>query len=218
LLANLRPGAVILADRYYCSYFMIALLQRHGMDVVFRLHQLRHVDFRRGRRLGTDDDLVVWDRPVRPEWMDEETYDAMPLHMTLREVRTQGDRPGYRIRELVIATTLTDASSCAAAALTDLYHERWHAELDIRTLKQYLGIDTLRCLTPDTVEKEIWLHVLGYNLVRKVTAQAALAAGLSPRGLSFTAALQAVRASWDRLTTAMGPEQVVLGCIVTACH
>jgi hypothetical protein len=211
MLLDMRPGSVVLADRYYCSYFMIALLQRQGMDVVSRMHQFRTVDFRRGRRLGADDHIVKWVRPVRPDWMDQETYDAMPKTLTVREVRTAVNRPGYRIKELVVVTTLIDEQSYAAEELTDLYHERWHAELDIRSLKQYLGMDVLRCLTPEMVAKEIWVHVLGYNLVRKVTAQAAAAKGLSPRGMSFTASLQAVRAAWDRLTTASSAQGSVLG-------
>jgi len=211
LLDDLRPGTVLLADRYYCSYFLVALALSRGVDVVFRLHQRRGVDFRRGRRLGTDDHVVVWHKPARPEWLDAETYAAMPATLTVREVRTQVRRPGYRIKELVVVTTPTDATADAKEELTDLYHERWPVELDIRSLKQYLGMDQLRCKTPFMVEKEIWAHLLAYNLVRKVAAQAALAQGLSPRGLSFTAVVPALRASWDRLTTATAGARLALG-------
>lgn len=211
LLDDLRPGTVLLADRYYCSYFLVALALSRGVDVVFRLHQRRGVDFRRGRRLGADDHVVVWHRPQRPGWLDAASYAALPQTLTVREVRTQVNRPGYRVKELVVVTTLTDGAAYTKDELTDLYHERWHVELDVRSLKQYLGMDFLRCKTPFMVEKEIWAHLLAYNLVRKVAAQAALAQGLSPRGLSFTAALQAVRASWDRLTTAGAAARLALG-------
>jgi Transposase DDE domain len=89
---------------------------------------------------------------------------------------------------------------------TELYHRRWHIELDIRTLKATLQMDQLRCLTPFMVAKEIWVHCLGYNLVRKVAAQAALSAGVSPREISFKATLQVVRGAWQKLTATTGDD------------
>lgn len=202
LLDRLQPGSVVLADRYYCSYFMVALLRQRGVDVVFRLHQRRDVDFRRGRRLGRDDHVVVWHRPQRPEWMDEATYAAMPATLTVREIRTQVAVPGFRVRELVVVTTLLDAATYSQEEITDLYQERWHVELDIRAIKSTLKMDILRCLTPFMLEKEIWATFLGYNLVRKVSCQAALLANKHPRQISFTATLQAVRAGWENSTHA----------------
>jgi hypothetical protein len=210
LLAAMTPGTVLLGDRYYGSYFLIALAQRGGVDSVFRMHQRRRVDFRRGQPLGPDDHVVLWSKPRRPKWMAAETYAALPATLQVREVRTRIDRPGFRIQELVVVTTLTDAVAYPKEALTDLYHERWHVELDIRSLKQYLGMEALRCQTPFMVEKEIWVHLLGYNLVRKVAAPAALEKGLSPRGLSFTATSQALLAAWDRLTTATAATRLAL--------
>jgi hypothetical protein len=204
LLERLPPGSVVLADRHYCSYFMVALLRQRGVDLVFRLHQARVVDFRRGRRLGPDDHIVVWRRPVRPPWMDEETYATMPKTLRVREARTQVTIPGFRVQELVVVTTLLDHRQYRRAAITDLYHERWHVELDIRGIKATLQMETLRCLTPFMVEKEIWATFLGYNLVRKVSCQAALLAKKHPRQLSFTATLQAVRGGWENRTHA-GP-------------
>jgi hypothetical protein len=205
LLHRLAPHTVLLADRFYCSYFLVALLAARGVDVVFRLHQRRDVDFRRGRRLGRDDHLVVWQRPPRPAWMDPETYAGMPATLTVREVRTRVDTPGFRVEELVVVTTLLDSEAYRREEITDLYHERWHVELDIRSIKATLQMERLRCLTPFMIEKEIWATMLGYNLVRKVSCQAALAAGKHPRQISFTATLQAVRGGWESLTLARRP-------------
>jgi putative transposase len=210
LLDRLRPESVLLADRFYCGYFLVALLLERRVGVVFRLHQCRQVDFRRGRRLGRNDHLVVWQRPARPAWMDQEMYDAMPRTLTVREVRTQIATPGCRVRELVVVTTLLDAEEYSAEEITDLYHERWHVELDLRAIKATLQMERLRCLTPFMLEKEIWATFLGYNLVRKVSCQAALAAGKQPRQISFTATLQAVRGGWEGLTHARGPGRRVL--------
>jgi putative transposase len=211
LLDRLRPGDVVLADRHYCSYFMVALLRQRDVDVVFRLHQCRDVDFRRGRRLGRDDHLVVWTRPACPEWMDPATYAVLPATLTVREMRTRVETPGLRVRELVVVTTLLDVEEYRREEVTDLYHQRWHAELDIAAIKVALRMEVLRCQTPAMVEKEIWTTMLGYNLVRKVSCQAALAAGKHPRQISFTATLQAVRQAWTSLTYGTGGARRVLG-------
>jgi putative transposase len=211
LLDRLRPGSVVLADRYYCSYFMVALLGERGVDVVFRLHQCRDVDFRRGRRLGRDDRVVVWQRPQRPDWMDEETYARTPKTLTVREVRTQVRIPGFRAQELVVVTTLLDAVTYSREEIADLYHARWHVELDIRAIKSTLKMETLRCLTPLMMEKEIWATFPGYNLVRKVSCQAALLADKHPRQISFTATPQAVRGGWESRTHARPPGRRALG-------
>jgi putative transposase len=216
LVEGLPKDSIILADRYYCSYFLIALLQAAGVKVVFRLHQRRDVDFRRGRRLGANDHLVVWHKPQRPEWMEPEDYAAIPATLTVREMQTQVRRPGYRVRELTVVTTLCDAEQYPKEDVLDLYHERWHVELDIRSIKAALGMEPLRCLSPFMIEKELWAYWLGYNLVRKVSAQAALAQGLHPREISFTATKQAVLEAWQQLTLSNAPKRLVLGRVLLA--
>jgi Transposase DDE domain len=216
LLGQLRRGDVVVADRYYCSYFMAALLLACGVDVVLRLHQRRRYDFRRGRRLGRYDHVVVWQRPARPAWMDEDTYAQVPKTLEVREIRRRVQEPGSRVQELTLATTLRDAASYPADAIAELYHQRWQIELDIRSLKTTLGLGELRCLTPFMVEKELWLHCLAYNLVRRVAAQAALWSGQSPRSISFKASKQALLGAWDQLSfleEAEAAERAALGLL-----
>jgi putative transposase len=202
LLDDLREVDVLLADRHYCSYWLVAMAQARGKQVVFRMHQRRQYDFRRGRRLGAADHAVTWVRPARPDWMDAATYATMPRSLTVRELRVAVTTPGYRAKELVIVTTLTDERVYAKEDIADLYYRRWHAELDIRAIKQALQLDQLRCRTPEMLEKEIWAHVLGYNLIRKVSCQAAQANGVHPRAVSFTATRQALEATWSSLSQA----------------
>lgn len=128
LFEQLRAGDVVVADRYYCSYFMIALLIQQGVDVVFRLHQLRHYDFRRGRRLGQADHIVAWQRPQRPRWMNRATYASMPETLTVRELRFNVDNPGFRTDEIIVATTLLDDRAYRKEDIADLYHRRWQAK------------------------------------------------------------------------------------------
>jgi DDE family transposase len=202
LLADRNAGDILLADRYYCTYWLVALAQARGVDVVFRLHHLRDYDFRRGERLGPDDHVVSWRRPPCPRWMDEKTYATIPLTLTVRELRVSITTPGCRTPELVVATTLTDAARYPKDDVADLYHERWHVETDIRAIKQSLNIDHLRCQTPFMVEKEIWAHFLGYNLTRKASCQAALLQEVHPRDVSFTATQQTINAARGQLTLA----------------
>lgn len=196
LLDRLEPGSILLADRYYCSYFMIALLQELHIDVVARLHQRRDVDFQRGQRLGKGDHVVTWSKPARPAWMDESTYQRLPASIQIREVYVQVHQPGFRVESLVVVTTLTDATQYPKDDMGELYHHRWLAELDLRAIKVTMGMDVLRCQSPEMVQREIWTCLLAYNLIRQAMLEAALQAERSPRELSFTAALQKVAAAW----------------------
>ncbi|MBN9519155.1 IS4 family transposase [bacterium] len=210
LLRNLAggfdPGDVVLADRGYSSLYDLAGWVARGVDVVVRLHQARRPDFRTGRRLGPGDHVTTWGRPDRPGWVDDATLAGMPRALAVREVAVRVPRRGFRTRRLVVATTLVDAARYPAAAPAELYRARWHAELDLRSLKCTLGVDVLRCRTPEMVRKEFWMHVLAYNLVRAVAARAARGAGVEPREVSFAGTLQAVRAFAERLAGAGAAE------------
>jgi IS4 transposase len=209
LLSALRQGDVVVADRYYCSYWMLALLLSQGVDVVFRKHHLRHSDFRRGLRLGANDHVITWTKPQRPQWMDQATYDSLPETLALREVRTVVTTPGCRVKELIVVTTLCDDGTYSKEEILDLYHERWHAEIDLRSIKTQMKMEILRCKTPEMVRKEIWAHLLAYNLVRKVMAQAAEQHNVTPRQISFAGAMQTLnefRASLLHAAAAELPE------------
>lgn len=169
-------------------------LQERGVEVAARLHQMRRGDFRRGQRLGRDDRLQMWLRPPRPDWMDEATYGRMPEYLRVRVIRVWVEQAGYRSHKIVVATTLLDASRYSRQAIGDLYHRRWHVELDIRSIKQTMKMAELSCKSPDMARKELWAHLLAYNLVRRVMAASAVAAHTSPRQLSMAAALQTLEA------------------------
>ena len=201
LLESFSSGDVALFDRHYCSFLMLALLLSRGVHVCTRMHQRRHVDFRRGKRLGHDDHLIVWTKPPRPDWMDEATYNALPEQLVLRELRYEVHRPGFRVSRITIATTLTDAALYTAEDIAELYGKRWHVELDIRALKQTLNAEHLRCKSPEMVRRELWTKLLAYNLIRTTVAAAAVLHRLEPRQISFTSACQYVLASWSLLSS-----------------
>jgi hypothetical protein len=191
---QLQPGDIALADRFFCNYWVIADSERRGVDVVFRMHQTRKADFRRGRQLGPGDHIVTWPKSPRPDWMSPAEYAAMPAELRLREIRVRIKERTKRTRELVIVTTLLDATKYSASALKDLFRQRWNAELDIRSLKTTMGMEMLRSKRPDTVRKEVAMHLLAYNLIRGVMAEAARGRDVQPRELSFNGARQTIRA------------------------
>lgn len=189
-----QPGDVMLADRLMCAWTEMVLLKQRAVDCVCRLTSHRQADFRRGHRLGQGDHLVKWPKPTKPRSIDRETYDALPEFLMIRECRVRVDQPGFRVQTLVIATTLLDADAFSKDDLAQLYRARWHAELDLRSLKQTLQMDILRCKTPELVRKELWTHILAYNLIRTIMAQAASKHGIEPRSISFKGAVQTLEA------------------------
>ena len=191
LRGRLKPGEILLADSYYSSYPEVAALLAMGVDVVMRQHGGRPSDFRRGRRLGREDHLVEWQRGRnRRAWMSREAFAELPRSIVMRELRVRVDKPGFRTKVFVVVTSLLDAEAYPAEELASLYRQRWHAELDIRSIKQTMRMDVLRCKTPEMVRKEVFAHLLVYNLIRGVMASAADRHGVPPRGLSFQGARQ----------------------------
>ena len=192
LHGNFGPGDLFLLDRCFSGWHDLALLIARGCDVVVRKHQTRRTDFRTGTRLGHDDHLVTWSKTQRPDWMDRETYARLPAELTLREIRVRVRQAGFRSRTIIVVTTLLDPEQYSHADLADLYRQRWQAELHLRSLKDVLGMGELRCKTPHRVRNEILMHLTAYNLIRRVMAAAARAAGTLPRHVSFKGTLQTV--------------------------
>jgi hypothetical protein len=186
----LQEGDVVLADRGFSGWFDLALLLQRAVQTVVRKHQMRPTDFRRGQRLGPDDHLVCWEKPKRPAWMSQEQYEALPDFLTVREVRVWVEQKGFRTKEVIVVTTLLDPETYSATAIASLYRRRWQAELNLRSLKIVMQMDHLRCKTPHRVRNEFYMHLVAYNLIRKVMAMAAAKADLEPWTVSFKGTLQ----------------------------
>jgi len=196
-----REGDLVVFDRCFGSYMMLAQLSGRRIHACTRLHQRRSSDFRKGPRLGKDDHLVTWTRPERPAWMSEQEYAQIPETMTLREVKFHVTEPGHRTKTITVITTLTDPQAYPKEEIAKLYRYRWHAELDIRTIKQTLSLDHIPCKSPAMVQLHVWVTLLAYNLIRKLIATAATVHGKQPRQLGFTRACQTVFSSWMLLST-----------------
>lgn len=195
---SFETGDIVMGDAFFATYFFIAAMQASAVDVVMEQHgsRRRATDFRRGEKLGSRDPLIVIDKPKRrPDWMSEAEYAAAPATLTLRELKA-----GSKI----LVTTLRCPKAASKAALKELYQRRWHIELDIRPIKETLGMGVLSCRTPAMAVKEIWAYLLAYNLIRLMIAQSALLADLSARSISFKHCLQLWLAwiQWGDLTSA----------------
>jgi len=194
LMYAFEEDDIVLGDAYYGSFFLFATLIAKGVDGVFPKMSGHKIDFRSGKRLGKKDHLVQWVKPKKPEWMDSETYKNFPDTITVREVSITSERSGFRSKTRIIVTTLTNAVEVTKNDLGELYGYRWFVELDLRSVKSVMHMDVLRCKTPEMVRKEIWAHILAYNLVRKVMVQAAIIHKCIPREMSFKFALQMIGA------------------------
>lgn len=179
-----EPGDIVMGDAFFATYFFIATMQAKGVDILMEQNGARRrtADFRRGKRLGPHDHLITYDKPkIRPAWMSEADYAAAPDTLMVRELK---------VGSKMLVTTLQCPKSTPKSALKDLYKSRWHVELDIRSIKETLGMGVLSCRTPEMAVKEIWVYLLAYNLIRLMIAQSALLADLSPRNISFKHGLQ----------------------------
>ena len=182
LLKGFCPGDVMLADALYCNYWLIASLMVAGVDVLFEQNGARVTDFRRGQSLGTREHIVHWPKPAaRPEWMTPEQYAGFPDELTVREVK---------VAHQVLVTTMLEHRKVSKHDLSALYARRWNVELDLRNLKTTTGMDVLSCQTPQMNEKQLWVHLLAYNVIRLLMAQAACNVGVDPRELSFKHTVQ----------------------------
>jgi hypothetical protein len=191
MLDTLNYGDILLGDAYYATYFMLCDLQQRGVDAVFEQYgaRKRSTDFRCGKRLGQRDHLIEISKPkLKPGWMTKEDYDQAPDILMVRELQTGGK---------ILVTTLLCAKNAPKAALKLLYRSRWHVELDLRNIKATLGLGVLSCKTPAMAEKEIWVYLLAYNLIRMIMVQAAIHTQQLPRELSFKHSVQ-LWLAWGR--------------------
>jgi hypothetical protein len=203
----LRPGDVVLGDRLLGNWATIVFLGERGVELVSRLNTFhRRTDFRRGLRLGPDDHLVRWAKPTSIRSLDREAYNSLPEFITVRETRIRVRMPGFRTKSIVLVTTLLDPRQTTKEDLATLYRARWNNEVDLRAIKSTMQMRELRCKTPESVHKEVWAHILAYNLIRTVMTQAAARHDMAPRSISFKGAMQTLEAFQPLLEFAAAPD------------
>jgi Transposase DDE domain len=203
----LKPGDVVLADALFDNYFLICDLRERGIDVVVRAKHARVKSLREQCR--PDGDILVWQRPNKPRGMTGEQYRSYPPTLRMREVPVDARDKNNRVTQFKVVTTILDAA-IDGGQFGSLYERRWTGELDIRSIKSTMQMDVLRCKTPEMVEKEIWTHLLAYNLLRTVMAVAASENGIAPSQVSFKGAKQVVTAFAPKIESAQPKDRKAL--------
>jgi len=196
---SLKSGDVVIADALFDDYFIACELHNRGIDLVAHAHFERVESQVAESR--SDGDILVWQRPNKPHGMAGDKYRTYPKQLLMRQVTVDACDRNNRVQQFKVVTTiltpLIDGQQIGA-----LYEHRWEGEVDIRSIKCTMQMDILRCKTPDMVHKEIWTHLLAYNLLRTVMAVAANENDIEPRKVSFKGAKQAVTAFAPKIEAA----------------
>ena len=194
LLDQFKAGDLALADRGFSTYTLLCLLLRRGVHCLFRLHQARPSDLRKGKRLGKNDRLMVWSKPwQKPRYLTKHLWKLIATELSVRVLRFTLDVPGFRSRSVTLVTTLLDAQAYPAQELARLYARRWRIELWFRDIKTSMGMETLRCKSPKMVHKELEMFFIGYNLIRCLMVEAGALNDVPMERLSFKGTVDSVR-------------------------
>lgn len=217
---ELRPGDVVVGDRGFCAYSLLATLAAAGCHGVFRMSERRAMPFpakagprtrytyNRHRRsepvlieLISEDDQVV--EIVKPNHrglsLTPGEFARLPGRLTVRALRYEVRGPGVRTRRITLLTTLTDAARYPANEIAELYRTRWRVEQNIRHLKRAMGMHRLKCRSVEGIAREMLMFAIIYNAACRARATAARARGVSPARLSFVDALRAMMIAAARL-------------------
>ena len=207
LWEQLKKGDIILGDRAFGEYTTLAGLPQQGVDVVARLHHRRKVDFRKAKRLGKNDGLFVWRKGAQQsEILSADEWALLPAQITVRIIRFSATIRGFRSRRITLVTTLLDPKLFPAQDLVGLYARRWRLELCLRDLKTTMGMEQLRCKTPDMAEKELLAYLVAHNLIRCLIAEAVARYPVDLERVSFKGSVDALRQYSDAIAKARNPK------------
>ena len=199
-----KAGDIFLGDKGFCSFYDVYKFSIRDVDSVITLARRKPVTAANADKiLGKDDLLIYW---PKPKWNKNLSYSkeewlALPEKISLRQIKVNIDQPGFRVKTFYIITTLIDSVNYSAKQITELYYQRWDVELFFRDIKTTMGMDILRCKSPDMIQKELLMHFIVYNCIRLLMLKASKQKGISPRNISFKASVQALR-QWEPLLKA----------------
>jgi Transposase DDE domain len=194
LLESFKPGDLAVADRGFCNYVLLALLPLRGVAALFRLHQRRAADLRQGRRLGKNDRLLTWSKPLqKPRWLPLSWWKKVPAQLTVRVIRFKLSNPGYRPESVTLVTTLLDPLKYPPQEIAQLYARRWKIELWFRDIKTSMGMEVLRCKRPQLLHKELEMFFIAYNLIRCLIVEAGAINDVPLDRMSFKGTVDSVR-------------------------
>jgi hypothetical protein len=196
LRGSLRRGDILVADSYYCTYWLIAMCRKIGVEVVMKNHHKRDDDPIGSRRLSETERMTHWVRPPRPAWMSKKEYQSIPKLLEIRLSDIKADQPNSRSEGFTIATTMLDTETHSREWLGSLYESRWMVETDIQSMKCTIGLEHLRAQSPEGLERDLWTGILTYNLVRLKMLQSGYWSNRELRSMSFTETYQLLSTNW----------------------
>lgn len=196
LKGQLRKEDTLVADSYYCTYWMIAMCNRLGVNVVMKNHDKRADHPLGALQLSENERIETLLRPSRPDWMSKKDYQSTPKTLKLRLCDTRTAYDNARGDGFTIATTMLDTEAASIGWISSLYEGRWYVETDIGSNKCVMGLEHLRSQTPEGIERELWTGLLCYNLVRLKMLQSGYAANREIRSMSFTETYQLLSTNW----------------------
>ncbi len=183
---------MLVADCAFCGWFFVRQLLDRKVDFVIRLNQARTLRSRHYRSRQED-----WEKPQRPRGHSKSSWRKRQKNLTVRLVRFRLEVRGFRTQSVIVVTSLLDVKACSDSAIAELSARRWQVELHFRQIKTNLALDLLRGLSPSMIEREIWMHAIGYNLLRAWPLAASLAHDVPIERLSLKEALVALQAWAD---------------------
>jgi hypothetical protein len=208
LWETLRQGDIIVGDRSFGEYTTAAALPARGVDLIARLHHWRKVDYRKAKRLGKNDGLFVWAKGWQQSRILTKTeWRQLPAQITVRVVRFTATIRGFRNRRITLVTTLLDPKFYPFEQLAATYLRRWQLELSLRDLKTTLGMEQLRCQSPEMAQKELLAYLIAHNLVRCLIAEATAGLEMDPRRLSFKGTVDSLRQYTQAIAQARNQRQ-----------
>jgi len=207
---SLRRGDILVADSYHCTYWLVAMCMKIGVDVVMKNHHLRDDNPIGSRRLSETERLTQWDRPERPSWMSKKEYRQVPKSITIRLSDVKSDQQGTRSDGFTVATTMLDIEEHSGAWIGSIYESRWMVETDIGSIKCTMGLEHLRAQSPEGLERELWTGMLTYNLVRLKMLQSGYASNRELRSMSFTETYQLLSTNWLMCACTEASEAMVM--------
>lgn len=195
LIEYFDKGDLALADTAYSSYELIVRFSLKGVFSLMPLHQARKADFRKGKKIGRNQRVYTWEKPKNQpprSNLSKEEWAQLPDTMKVRIIRFwYTDKDGKQKRKHLV-TTLLDHKKYGWSELVSLYLERWDIELRFRDVKTTMGFEELNVKTPEMAKKSLTMAMIGFNLIKVVSQEAADLEGLQIRQISFKGALDEI--------------------------
>ena len=200
--ACLKPGDTLLGDALFSAYYVVAKALADGVFIVTELKKTSYWRI----KANFENQIIEIDRPrwnSNSSSISQAEHDALPSKIRVRIVKITCAPKGFRPKTKFILTTHLDSKKITNADIAGLYRQRWQVELYFRSIKTTLGMDIVRSKTAEMVVKEVWMHMMAYNLVRGAMSAVAQTRRCLPREISFRATLQAL-STWRLLTACNG--------------